>query len=57
MAVQEICSEKKSKESVAGTFKSTCTVAVHYWYMKGTFGGFCQNVFEKKSFTRHFKEN
>ena len=28
-AVFEICSGKKTRESVAGTFKKICTVAVH----------------------------
>ena len=48
--VFEICSEKNTRESVvAGTFKNTCTVAVHCWYIKDAFEGFCQQIFKKKS--------
>ena len=36
IAVLEICSEKKTRESVVGTFKKY-------------FAGFCQQVFEKKN--------
>ena len=40
--VFEICSEKNTRESVVvGTFKNTCTVAVHCWYIKDAFAGFC----------------
>ena len=40
-AVHEICFEKKTKESVVGTFKNICTVTVHWWYIKVAFVGFC----------------
>ena len=33
-----------------------CTVAVHCWYIKDAFAGFCQQIFLKK-FRRHFREN
>ena len=47
--VFEICSEKNTRESeVVGTFKNTCTVAVHCWYIKDAFAGFCQQIFSKK---------
>ena len=39
-AVLEECFEKKTKESVVGTFKNICTVAVHYWDIKDAFAGF-----------------
>ena len=29
IAVFEICSDKKTREPVVGTFKNICTVAVH----------------------------
>ena len=41
IAVLEICFEKKTKESVVGTFKNTCTVTVHSWYIKDAFAGYC----------------
>ena len=34
IAVLEICFEKKTKESVVGTFKNVYTVGVHCWYIK-----------------------
>ena len=37
IAVLEICSEKKTKEFVVGTFKSICTVAVYCSYIKDAF--------------------
>ena len=40
-AVLEICSEKKTRESVVETFKNKVAVAVHYWYIKDAFAGFC----------------
>ena len=40
--VLETCSENKTKDSVVGTFKNICTVAVHCWYIKDAFEGFCQ---------------
>ena len=49
IAVLEICSDKNTRESVVGTFKNTCTVAVHCWYIKDAFEGFCQQIFKKKS--------
>ena len=42
-------SEKKTKESVVGTFKNTVAVAVHCWYIKDAFAGFCQQIFEEKN--------
>ena len=48
IAVLEIWSEKKTRESVVGTFKVICTVAVHCWYIKDAFVGFCLQFFEKK---------
>ena len=41
-AVLEICSEKKTRVSVVGTFKNTYIVTVHCWYIKDAFAGFCQ---------------
>ena len=56
--VFEICSEKNTRESVVvGTFKNTCTVAVHCWYIKDAFAGFCQQIILKRGFWRHFREN
>ena len=46
----EISIEKKTKEHVVGTFKNT----VNRWYKKDAFAGFCQQIFEKKNFRRHF---
>ena len=45
-AVLARCSEEKTKVSlfrvsVVGTFKNICTVAVHCWYIKDAFAGFC----------------
>ena len=48
MAVLEIFSEKNTRESVVGTYKNICTVAVHCWYIKDDFAGFCQQIFKKK---------
>ena len=53
-AVLEICSEKKTKVSVAGTFKNLCTAPVHCRYIKYAFAGFCQQIFEKKIFQKAF---
>ena len=44
-AVLEICSDKNTGESVVGTFKNICTVAVHYWYIKDVFAGFYQQLY------------
>ena len=56
IAVLEICSDKNTGVSVVGTFQKICTVAVHCWYIKDVFAGFCQQIFEKK-IRRHFREN
>ena len=48
IAVLEICSEKNTRESEVGTFENICTVAVHCWYIKDAFAGFCQQIFLKK---------
>ena len=48
IAVLAICSEKETTESVVETFKNSCTVEVHFWYIKDAFAGFCQQIFEKK---------
>ena len=45
IAVLEIYSEKKTRESVVGTFKNISTVAVHCWYIKDTFSEFYQQIF------------
>ena len=42
IAVLEIHSWKKTRESVAGTFKNISTVAVDCWYIKDAFAEFCQ---------------
>ena len=47
IAVLEIYSEKKTRESVVGTFKNISTVAVHCWYIKDVFAEFCQQIFEQ----------
>ena len=39
-AVLEICSEKKTRESVAETFKNKVAVGVHCWYIKDAFAAF-----------------
>ena len=58
IAVLEIFSPLKTRESVVGSIKNTCTVMVHCWYIKDAFAGFCQQVFKKiKYFRRHFREN
>ena len=44
-----MCSEKKTKESVVGTFKNICTAAVYCWYIKDAFARFSQETFEKKN--------
>ena len=49
IAVLEICSEKNNRESVVGTVKNICIVAVHCWYLEDTFAEFCQQIFKKKS--------
>ena len=49
IAVLDICSENKTRESVAGTFKNICTVAVHCSYIQDAFQGFYQQIFKKKS--------
>ena len=43
----EICFEKKTKESVVGTFKNISTVGAHYWYTKGAFARLCQQFLKK----------
>ena len=43
-----MCSEKYTRESVAGIFKKICTVAVHCWYIKDAFAGFYQQIFKKE---------
>ena len=53
IAVLEIRFEKKSKESIAGTFKNICTVAVHGWCIKDALQDFV-NKFLKKKMRRHF---
>ena len=47
-AVFEICSEKKTRESITGNFKNICTVTVHCWYKQDAFAGFREQIFEKK---------
>ena len=47
IAILEICSEKKTKEFVVGTFKSICTVAVYCSYIKDAFD-------KKKMFDKAF---
>ena len=47
IAVFETYSRKKTRESVAGTFKNISTVAVHCWYIKDVFAEFCQQIFEQ----------
>ena len=47
IAVLKICSEKKTWESVAGTFKNITTVVIHCWYIKDAFTEFCQQIFEQ----------
>ena len=49
VAVPEICSEKNPRESVVGAFKYICTVAVHCWYIKEAFAGFCQQIYFKEN--------
>ena len=39
-AVLEICSEKKTRESVAETFKNKVAVGVHCWYIKDASAAF-----------------
>ena len=47
IAVLEICPDKKIQDSVVGTFKNICTVAVHCWYIKDAFVGFWPQIFKK----------
>ena len=54
-AVFEICSEKKTRESITGNFKNICAVTVHCWYKQDAFAGFREQIFEKKKFRRHFR--
>ena len=49
IAVLEIYSEKKTRESVVGTFKNISEVAVHCWYIKDAFAEFCQQIFEQNT--------
>ena len=46
MAVFEVISEKKTRESVVET--NICTVLVNCWNIKDTFAGFCEDIFGKK---------
>ena len=46
--ILEIYFEKKTKEFVAGTFRNICAVAVHCWYTKDVFAGFCQQIFKQR---------
>ena len=48
IAVLEIYSEKNTSESIVGSFKNICIVAVHCWYIKDAFAGFCQQILRKK---------
>ena len=41
IAVLEIYSEKKTRESVVGTFKNISAVEVHCWYIKEVFSDLC----------------
>ena len=52
-----ICSEKKVREFIVRTFKNAMAVAVHCWYIKDAFAGFCQQNFEKKYFRGDLREN
>ena len=36
------------EDYVVGSFRNICTVAIHCWYIKNAFAGFCQQIFEKK---------
>ena len=56
IAVLDICFGKKTRESVLGTFRNICTVAVYSWYIKDASVGFCQQIF-KKNFRSYFREN
>ena len=47
IAVLEICSDENTKDSVVGTFKNICTVAVHCWYIKDAVVGFWPQIFKK----------
>ena len=47
IAVLEICSDKNTKESVVGTFKNICTMAVHCWYIKDAFVRFWPQIFKQ----------
>ena len=57
LAALDICSEKNTRESVVGTFKNICTVAVHYWYIKDAFEGILSTNISSKKFGRHFRGN
>ena len=48
VCVKTIFFEKKTKESLVEIFEIICTVAVHCWYIKDAFAGFCRQIFEKK---------
>ena len=43
----KIYSEKKSRESVVGTFKNISTAVVQCWYIKDAFAEFCQQIFQQ----------
>ena len=47
IAVLEIYSWNKTRQSVVGTFKNISTVAVLCWYIKDAFAEFCQQIFEQ----------
>ena len=47
IAVLEIYSKKKTRESVVGTLKNISAVVVHCWYIKEAFAEFCQQMFEQ----------
>ena len=40
-----------------GAFKNICTVAIHFWHIKDTFAGFCQEVFESKNISEDILED
>ena len=43
---------KEDQKSVVGSFKDTCTVAVHCWYIKDCFAGSVDKFLKKKMFSR-----
>ena len=47
IAIPEIYSKKKTRESVVATFKDISTVAVHGCYIQDIFTEFCQQIFEQ----------